>query len=91
MSQIKVGDLAVILRGCCRHKFAGAIGTVEAIKQIPSGINNGGCGHAFKSYVGAHVAGTPDYLWPPLEWLKRIPPLEELEGERTEETLQEPA
>jgi hypothetical protein len=27
----------------------------------------------------------------PLSWLKRIPPLDELEGERTQENLKEPA
>ena len=91
MSNIKVGDLVVVLRGHCGpHSWTGRILTVSELLQSPWGCST--CGNIqwinetcarFHEEIGWYVC--------PTRYLKRIPPLEELEGQRTEERLKEPA
>lgn len=85
---IQVGDLVQIVRWphkCTPQSGWPRLGTpfvVEAIDTCCCGI----CGE--RTGIGA---GNGLGRGAPLSWLKRIPPLEELEGQRTEETLREPA
>ena len=89
---IKVGDLVVIVRGhsCSMERYLGMVFVVAAIRQARCGGWH--CPHCNRNdqwgpepaaeWVGVGNA--------PLSWLKRIPPLSELEGQRTEETLRLP-
>lgn len=89
MSNIKVGDLVVITHDCCNHKTLGFVG--EAI-EIDAGFFQ--CEDCRHEHVGiqARIAGlakAPDSPresmgWVPIAWLKRIPPLSELEKNKEE-------
>ena len=85
MSDIKVGDLVVVVRWpCCGH-YLGSVMRVEFFSQMSEDASCTQCGakHGAKRCAGD---AKNDF---PVEWLKRIPPLEELEGEKREE--KEPA
>ena len=91
MSQIKVGDLVQIvrLRDTCSCPST-HIGTMFTVSQIlHHSMRCIKCGIVWGPVWQALDAS--DGLWCELWRLKRIPPLEELEGERTEESLKEPA
>ena len=84
---ISVGDLVVVTGGCCEvaHEQIGWIRTVREIRG-----NGFTCRHCKSSIQGQGVVF--DGTWGrPMNWVKRIPPLSELEGQRTEEDLREPA
>ena len=94
---IKVGDLVVVVRDRC-GQYLGDLYTVLGFESFPTltKFNCLRCGithqisldesmttiRADRGYGEGNI---------PLQWLKRIPPLEELEGQRTEETIREPA
>lgn len=90
---IQVGDLVRVIRAhdCKPTRGYGVIFTVERIAPA----RRFECIHC----LGTIKDGRPLAYgiisrgpgWHPLEWLRRIPPLDELEGERTEEDLREPA
>jgi len=104
---IAVGDLVVVVRGhsCVLELIGGWVYRVESIeRQIGGGwfcnrcgtrdiapeAMYGATGHRKPAGVNLLKAGRgPAAI--PLQWLKRIPPLDELEGERTEEKTKEPA
>lgn len=88
---IQVGDLVQVVRpcGCCgTTQWMGDIFRVDSIESSDDPASCCGneedemCAFASEDEGGAGF---------PLAELKRIPPLSELEGERTEETLKEPA
>ena len=86
---IKVGDLVQVVRGmpCC-GKITQLMGTVFKVSAL---VDNEGttcitCGAIVKRIDPISVRGHPQFAFQ-LSRLKRIPPLSELEGERTEETL----
>lgn len=86
---IAVGDLVVVARAsaCCGSTaWMGHTFKVTRIGRSPTSC------HKCDGRVGAPAAlGSPTGKWAGLDRLKRIPPLEELEGQRTEEKLHEPA
>jgi hypothetical protein len=84
---ISVGDLVQVVRG-----HACDIGNVGVVQEI-SVWGWWYCPECHACETGEFVAATlrTPISGAPLEWLKRIPPLEELEGQRTEEKIHEPA
>jgi hypothetical protein len=87
---IQVGDLVQVVRSCCdRAPCYGDIFTVGAIRE--SFTQCSFCRSANRGlHGGTRIEGNSGVGGVPLEWLKRFPPLEELEGQRTEESLREP-
>lgn len=82
---IQVGDLVVILRGCCDDSQVGHIKTVEGIRHYGR-LHCSACGleisHPFATWLnGRHMWGRP------LSWLKRIDPLSELDDVKREEEI----
>ena len=90
---IQAGDLVVVVMGCDKNAF-GMIFKVREIYERHAPLPCVFCNqkHSGK-YAGAErpFGGIKHYTRAPLNWLKRIPPLEELEGKRSEEKLKEPA
>ena len=92
---ITVGDLVQVVRGhsCILARVGGWTFVVVEIVQ-PRG---GGwyCEHCKTENAGPNEPGAARRIgegaYLPLSWLKRIPPLAELEGQRTEESIREPA
>jgi hypothetical protein len=90
---ISVGDLVMVLRSCdCKpERGYGTIFTVEAIEaayrfeciRCDRIIRDG------RPLAFGRISKGPGYH--PVAWLRRIPPLEELEGEKTQEKIKEPA
>ena len=86
---IAVGDLVVVARDCCGH-WLGRVFVAGEFMKTPR-LECGECNwHSSATAVKVeHYIGR---MWcMNLSWLKRIPPLSELEGERTEEQIKEPA
>ena len=90
---IQVGDLVQVVRWpCCGV----ALGYTYRVAEFRTWGERqcSKCKALIKATIHAKGGADPfDGLCPaiPLEWLKRIPPLSELEGEKTEEKLREPA
>lgn len=83
---IKVGDLVVMVRGCCVDCYCQALGVpfiVAEIFALPLQLH---C-HIFPD-LGEHIVvqgfTNADI---PITWLKRIPPLNETETEDEDEKL----
>ncbi len=83
---IGVGDLTVRVRSCCGVY----VGTVKRVE----GFSNGAvkcvcdkCGRNNGEMVKAYFVGNELPSAAPLPYLKRIPPLSELEIERTEDEV----
>ena len=95
---IKVGDLVRIVKnhGCTLdrpHRGIGFITTVERIERAFA-YHCKGCDEVVRELNGhmlmyGRTSIGPGYY--PLAWVKRIPPLSELEGEKQKEDLREPA
>jgi hypothetical protein len=91
---IKVGDLVVVMRD---HLCAPRVGHVYRVLNLCSDrFLCPDCGD--RSPEGIHADLDAKSYWEldlpvtlPLNWLKRIPPLEELEGQPTQEDMKEPA
>jgi len=83
--QIKVGDLVIVIHSCCGVHL-GKIRRVEALVAVPiAGCDY--CDYVHASYTDAEFVGTVFPTAWPTSWLKRIPPLSELEGVKTEEEI----
>jgi len=85
---IAVGDLVQVVRGCCAVRL-GKVWTVEKIVNLGN-FTNTAC-----DFCGAPQFGLAAGNWTvnegaPLSFLKRIPPLSELEGVKSQELLKEP-
>lgn len=87
---ISVGDLVQVVRLCCVEHLCGhsPIFRVEDVHGMAIRKGYGKCSacHAFlpKELYGSPIVGK----WGlPLSWLKRIPPLSELETTRTEDEV----
>lgn len=85
---IQAGDLVQIVKSCCNFRL-GSYFTVEDITTPhKAGQQWAECDICmakvarFRDVVALEDQRTP---WP-ISWLKRIPPLSELEGQRTEES-----
>jgi hypothetical protein len=94
--RISVGDLVQIVRwgGCCD----GRIGQIFQVAKIGHYELGGYCAVCWTASVippgipfRYALATSGSTKGTPMQWLKRIPPLSELEGQRTEEDLREPA
>lgn len=88
--RIQAGDMVLVVRPtpCCGSDFAcGEIFQVQRLEDDKKGI----CAHCGRDLPESMCAIAPDKCAFELWRLKRIPPLSELEGERTEEKLKEPA
>ena len=86
---IQVGDLVVIMRkaGCCVDLSSGHIFKVSDIRTSNDPYH---CARCNTTYPTQLVACGYEHYGIQLWRLKRIPPLEELEGLRTEESLRVP-
>ena len=89
---IQVGDLVVVVRKrlCGCRSSVGNIFIVQALQQI---IGRGICIECGQLTfpIGTLAVQRPNRNWVELSRVKRIPPLEELEGQRTEESTRDPA
>lgn len=82
---IKVGDLVVVVRGCC-PTFLGVIRRVEGF-DAPAKMKCAVCGARADGHPRARFEGNATPSASLVAWLKRIPPLEKLQTWRqTEET-----
>lgn len=82
---IQVGDLVCVVKVHCDKQWLNHVfqvtGITRAIRKCYV------CGHQEEMDTATGLS----HFYMPLAWLRRIPPLSELEGERTEEKLKEPA
>lgn len=86
---ISVGDLVMVVRGhACVVQYLGGIPwTVdEIVTQKGGGWQCGKCGGR-NIYPHGLLAAQNDHFTIPLDFLKRIPPLSELEGEKRDEEI----
>jgi hypothetical protein len=87
---ISVGDLVVIVRECCGvDSELGSVFRVSAILTLTA-YHADGCGYFYNGPCAEADDGEQPHGIP-LHWLKRIPPLSELEGEKRDEKIKEPA
>ena len=78
---IKVGDLVVVVHACCpRTDYVGNIRTVGEIRQNYTRCPDCGCSN---TCIHAGIVGFRAGL--PLSWLRKSPPLSELESTETKE------
>ena len=86
-NNIKAGDLVVVVkpRLCCGDQSS--IGGIFVVGKFIQRSSCGKCG--VQSGLFATVKGS--YKHCEVQRLKRIPPLEKLEGQRTEEGMRAPA
>lgn len=81
---IRVGDLVIIVGNCCADAdYRGEIHTVTAIHEEGGRCRE--CGFRAPGSVAALPCPTNPSWGIPLSWLKRIPPLSELESTHNEE------
>lgn len=75
---IKVGDLVVVVRQCCDGlELLGLIRTATKVQT-----NRTRCSTCGQANDGIHVYGHASSNGVPISWVKRIPPLDELEGKK---------
>jgi hypothetical protein len=90
---ISVGDLVQVVKWSPCGCGLGVIGTVHG---FTTNMSDRGCGLCGAREPGAQRTLAVE-LAPnskkgvPVAWVRRIPPLSELEGERTQEDIREPA
>lgn len=84
MSHLSVGDLAILVRSCCKKTSAGIgkIGTIQFVKEMETLCR--GCNTHHK---GLHAALHARAVGGPIHWAKRIPPLEELDDVKKDEEI----
>lgn len=91
---IQIGDLVMVVRSCCQRMEIGYIFKVSALAEFNP---YWGCPHCkstgkdIKVIADARFGINRDCTHAPLSWLKRIPPLSEMEGQRAQEDIKEPA
>ena len=86
---IQVGDLVQIVFWPCCGVGLGAIFKVHGFMRA-SVTHVCICNAALPNSPFAFEDGPNNKRWgAPISWLKRIPPLDELEGQRTEESLKD--
>lgn len=86
---IQVGDLVAVVRACCTTPRV-SIFRVGEIRVAPIAAGCHNCGYTKPAGTPLARVNDSDAGYP-LPWLKRIPPLDELEGTKTDEPLKEPA
>ena len=85
---ISVGDLVQVVRWPCCGEFLGITYRVGRFENMVCDCKKCGAPMPLTSFV---LEATSPAWCVPREWLKRIPPLSELEGVKTEEDIREPA
>jgi len=87
---IQVGDLVVIVKSCPHCGNATDLGIIFEVRGLfMSDGRMNCCGNVDNEMTAEdHI---PDGGGTPVSVIKRIPPLSELEGQRTEENIKEPA
>jgi hypothetical protein len=85
---ISVGDLVMVVRACCSRRVRPLIFKVA---RIDEGTIGGICVDCGAQMPTDSFGGPDGPVGQPVSWLKRIPPLSELEGETTQEDIREPA
>lgn len=94
---IQVGDLVQVIRSShvCGEAHLGRIFAVEKMPMPNPGVECLICGAKNVALRNTPVVGfscKPGKLgYMPASWVRRIPPLDELEGEKQKEDLREPA
>lgn len=84
---IKAGDLVQVVRPCCSHQLDQTIFVVGEVVPSPCIAFCRGCGH--EAPAGTLVARVEESaIGKELAWLKRIPPLSELEDEKQREEIE---
>jgi hypothetical protein len=85
---ISVGDLVQVVTPCC-DMVRGWTFTVTVIQYRTWQTQCDGCGHKAKGYYAAKAdsAGPHGEAGCPVPFLKRIPPLDELDDVRTEDEV----
>lgn len=80
---IKAGDLVIVVATHCDESILGRIVPVDSVGAYP----NCWCTHC-NSHVSGPIAMLNGQWWGvPTRWLKRIPPLEELEDVKQDEEI----
>ena len=90
---IAVGDLVQVVRWPCCGASLGRVATVTQIGRRVTIEHGCTTCSTTKTATGASAPAVQvghELLWP-LAWIKRIPPLSELEGVKTQEDIREPA
>lgn len=88
---IQAGDLVVVVKNHCTDNGVGLIFRLGKIDENDS-FHCRHCRTRLPQYpLLAPISLPYGICWVPLEWLKRIPPLSELEGEKRDEPIKEPA
>ena len=85
---IAVGDLVVVVKGCphCSYRLGLTFVVAKMEPSRPAGFMCGGC-NADDIHGPCMAVFYSAYRAIPIPWLKRIPPLDELESAKTEEAL----
>ena len=91
MSAIKVGDLVQVVKWPCCGRLLGHVFTVGKLWNVDSPHRCMYCGTDAPKGIAAVSMESPTDVGGMVQWLKRIPPLEELEGQNQKEDLREPA
>jgi hypothetical protein len=85
---IRVGDLVMVIKSCCRQNVRAPIFVVADLDyQTDDGETCRYCGAAAPNERAAADHSHGRFFVYPLSWLKRIPPLDELESEKHKEEL----
>ena len=91
MSAIKVGDLVVVVRACQFCGDASDLGEIFTVAELWHSRAPLDCCGTTEETLNASSSTAINAVGHPVELLKRIPPLEELEGQNQKEDLREPA
>lgn len=87
---ISIGDLVIILRAHCPGSEAIELGMVRIVEDLmaPPASQSLQCRQCHGIYWwGGPIAQVEPNGWHPTPWLKRIPPLGELESEKRDEEI----
>ena len=97
VNDIKVGDLVYVYRWPCCGAYLGMIYRVAGVEILPSHYGNWECRHCggdlgrsshfFGEHHGRGLVGRDGA---PLDYLKKIPPLGDLQGEHDRVPLRQP-
>jgi hypothetical protein len=86
VSQIKVGDLVIVIAGCCSTTQQ-HIGHIDTVRRMHSRPARCVCGYVAQPVL-AVITDPMGECGVPLSWLKRIPPLEELDDVKRHEEIE---
>lgn len=89
MSEIKAGDLIVVIHQCCDYESQ--LGEIFIVGRLngPIYLACPMCKWEGRTVGLVRVEGSsPGCGGTPLEWVKRIPPLEELDDVKRDETIE---